>query len=91
MSNTSKEIVVELPLSLVNECDHMVEEQDIDRNTLFHQAISAYIKEEKNRKIKESMRRGYLEMKSINLDIASEAFQAEEEADTTLERSVSGV
>lgn len=52
---------------------------------------SAYIKEEKNRKIKESMRRGYLEMKSINLDIASEAFQAEEEADTTLERSVSGV
>ena len=91
MSNTSKEIVVELPLSLVNECDHMVEEHDIDRNTLFHQAISAYIKEEKNRKIKESMRRGYLEMKSINLDIGSEAFQAEEEADTTLERSVSGV
>lgn len=91
MSNTSKEIVVELPLSLVNECDHMVEEHDIDPNTLFHQAISAYIKEEKNRKIKESMRRGYLEMKSINLDIALEAFQAEEEADTTLERSVSGV
>ncbi len=91
MSNTSKEIVVKLPLSLVNECDQLVEENQIDRNTMIHQAISSYIKEEKNRRIKESMRRGYLEMKSINLDIASEAFQAEEEAETTLERLVSGV
>ena len=37
------------------------------------------------------MRKGYEEMARINLMIASEAFQAEEEADDTLERTVIGV
>ncbi|HET7579596.1 MAG TPA: antitoxin endoai, partial [Bacillales bacterium] len=39
----------------------------------------------------ESMRQGYMEMAKINLNIASEAFLAEEEADNTLDRLVSGV
>lgn len=37
------------------------------------------------------MQRGYLEMAKINLNMASEAFQAEEDADSTLGRLVSGV
>jgi CopG family transcriptional regulator/antitoxin EndoAI len=37
------------------------------------------------------MQKGYLEMAKINLNIASEAFIAEEEADLTLDRLVSGV
>jgi CopG family transcriptional regulator/antitoxin EndoAI len=37
------------------------------------------------------MQRGYLEMAKINLSMASEAFLAEEEADGTLDRLVSGV
>jgi CopG family transcriptional regulator / antitoxin EndoAI len=36
------------------------------------------------------MRRGYMEMAKINLTIASEAFQAEYEAEHTVERLVSG-
>lgn len=39
----------------------------------------------------ESMQKGYIEMARINLKIASEAFQAEEEAEVTLERTVIGV
>ena len=39
---------------------------------------------------RESMRRGYMEMAKINLTIASEAFQAEFEAEHTVERLVSG-
>jgi CopG family transcriptional regulator/antitoxin EndoAI len=49
-----------------------------------------YIRERKKRQIRESMRRGYMEMAKINLNIASEAFQAESEADHTVERLVSG-
>ncbi|PKR77011.1 antitoxin [Halalkalibacillus sediminis] len=93
MAETSEEIMVKLPVSLLNECDHLVEveSEESDRNTVILQALHSYVKSEKARKIKESMRRGYVEMKNINLDIASEAFQAEEEAEITLERLVSGV
>ncbi|MDQ0159223.1 antitoxin [Alkalibacillus salilacus] len=93
MSNNSQEVVVELPMSLLNECDELVgSEQDYSNHQeLILQAVHSYVKEEKKRQIKEKMRRGYVEMKNINLDIASEAFQAEEEAETTLERLVSGV
>ncbi|WP_078392387.1 hypothetical protein [Shouchella patagoniensis] len=41
--------------------------------------------------IRESMQQGYMEMAKINLTIASEAFLAEEEANHTLTRLVSGV
>ncbi|GEL78770.1 antitoxin [Tenuibacillus multivorans] len=92
MSESSKEIVVKLPTSLLNECDSLVQNQDdLDRETLIMQAVNAYVQDEKKRKIKEKMRRGYVEMRNINLGIASEAFVAEEEAETTLERLVSGV
>ncbi|WP_188207797.1 antitoxin [Alkalibacillus aidingensis] len=93
MSESSKEVVVHLPISLLDECDELVDNQEdmVDRHQLILQAVNNYVKQEKKRKIKEMMRRGYVEMKNINLDIASEAFQAEEEAETTLERLVSGV
>ncbi|TFB13233.1 antitoxin [Filobacillus milosensis] len=92
MSETSKEIVLRLPMSLLNECDNLVESHDeLDRETLIMQAVNTYVQQEKKRKIKEKMRRGYVEMRNINLGIASEAFEAEEEAETTLERLVSGV
>ncbi|WP_027964885.1 hypothetical protein [Halalkalibacillus halophilus] len=93
MSTNAEKVVLELPISLLKECDELVESDGnaADRNQLIMQAVNNYVKEEKKRKIQEKMRRGYVEMKNINLDIASEAFQAEEEADTTLERLVSGV
>ncbi len=92
MSNTTKEIVIKLPISLLNDCDDLVEDQkEMDLNKLILQAVNQYVQDEKKRKIKETMRRGYVEMRNINLGIASEAFQAEEEAETTLERLVSGV
>lgn len=37
------------------------------------------------------MRQGYMEMASINLNISSEAFHAEEEAENNLDRHVGGV
>jgi CopG family transcriptional regulator/antitoxin EndoAI len=50
-----------------------------------------YVVDRKKRFISDSMQRGYLEMAMINLNMASEAFHAEEDAESTLGRLVSGV
>ncbi|WP_255688859.1 MULTISPECIES: antitoxin [Pontibacillus] len=69
----------------------MVQLENGDRSDFIYQATKMYLRERKKRHIRESMRQGYMEMAKINLNIASEAFQAEEEAETTCERLVSGV
>jgi CopG family transcriptional regulator/antitoxin EndoAI len=53
--------------------------------------MKLYLQERKKRLIREMMQRGYMEMAKINLNMASEAFLAEEEADDTLDSLVSGV
>nr|WP_237458503.1 antitoxin [Pontibacillus yanchengensis] len=69
----------------------MVQLENGDRSDFIYQATKMYLRERKKRHIRETMRQGYMEMAKINLNIASEAFQAEEEAETTCERLVSGV
>ncbi|KGP71885.1 antitoxin [Pontibacillus yanchengensis] len=91
MSESSQEIVVKLPQHLLNELDGMVQLENGDRSDFIYQATKMYLRERKKRHIRETMRQGYMEMAKINLNIASEAFQAEEEAETTCERLVSGV
>ena len=47
-------------------------------------------RQEQPNQIREAMRKGYVEMSSINLSIASECLYAEYEAQHTVERLVSG-
>ncbi|MBO8157347.1 MAG: antitoxin [Bacillaceae bacterium] len=91
MSESSQEIVIKLPQRILEEIDGLVKYEKVDRSDLICQATEKYLRDKKKSHIRESMRRGYLEMANINLNIACEAFQAEEEAETTLERLVSGV
>lgn len=92
VSNSStQDIMVRLPQSLISEVDGIIEQENGNRNEFIAQATKMYIRERKKRHIRESMRRGYMEMAKINLNLSSEAFLAEEEADHTLERLVSGV
>lgn len=86
-----KEIVISLPQHLLNEVDGIIRQENVNRDELIHQATKMYLRERKKRHIRESMRQGYMEMAKINLNIASEAFLAEEEAENTLDRLVSGV
>jgi CopG family transcriptional regulator/antitoxin EndoAI len=53
--------------------------------------MKLYLMERKKRVLRESMQRGYMEMAKINLHIALEAFQAEDDAGSTVNRLVSGV
>jgi CopG family transcriptional regulator/antitoxin EndoAI len=87
----TKRIVVSLPEQLINEVDGVIKRENVNRSEFIQQATKMYLRERKNRYIRETMRQGYMEMAKINLNIASEAFLAEEEADHTLDRLVSGV
>lgn len=89
-SSATKEIKVRLPQHLLTELDGFVKQENVNRNEFIYQATKMYLRERKSKHIRESMRRGYMEMAKINLSIASESFQAEYEAENTVERLVSG-
>lgn len=90
-SNHNKRIVISLPQNLLKEVDGLVAQEKVNRSELIRQAMKFYLQERKKRTIRETMQRGYMEMAHINLHMAAEAFSAEEEADHTLDRLVSGV
>lgn len=89
-SKLTQEIVIQLPQQLISELDVILKQENGNRNEFICQATKLYLRERKKRQIRESMRRGYMEMAKINLNIASEAFLAEYEAESTVERLVSG-
>ncbi|MCM3714675.1 CopG family ribbon-helix-helix protein [Halalkalibacter oceani] len=87
----TKRIVVNLPQHLLNEVDGVIKQENVNRSEFISQATKMYLRERKRRHIRETMQQGYMEMAKINLNIASESFLAEEEAENTLDRLVSGV
>ncbi|WP_335872372.1 CopG family ribbon-helix-helix protein [Bacillus sp. 2205SS5-2] len=89
-SSATTEILIRLPQQLLTELDGFAELENVNRNEFIYRATKMYLRERKKRQIRESMRRGYMEMAKINLAIASEAMQAEFEAEHTVERLVSG-
>ncbi|MGF7126325.1 CopG family transcriptional regulator/antitoxin EndoAI [Natronobacillus azotifigens] len=86
-----QEIVVRLPKNLLSEVDGLMKHEDSDLSEIIYQATKSYVRDRKKKHISDSMQRGYMEMAKINLNIASESFLAEEEAENTFERLVSGV
>lgn len=94
LSESLQEISVKLPKNLLNEVDGLMKYENRDLSDFIYQATKNYLeykKDEHTQKFHETMQKGYQEMARINLTIALEAFQAEEEAENTLERTVIGV
>lgn len=83
--------MISLPDNLLQEVDGIVQQENSNRSEFIRQAMKVYLLERKKRHLRETMQRGYMEMAKINLNMASEAFHAEEDADSTLDRLVSGV
>lgn len=83
--------MITLPQHLLTEVDGVAQNEHSNRSELIRKAMKMYLRERKKRFLRESMKKGYMEMANINLNMASEAFVAEEEADITLDRLVSGV
>lgn len=90
-SSATNEMKIRLPEALMSEIERVAEQDKVTRNELIYRATKTYIRERNIRQNRESMRRGYMEMAKINLNISSEAQYAEFEAENTVERLVSGV
>ncbi|API91648.1 hypothetical protein [Clostridium sp. 1xD42-85] len=94
LSESLQEVLVKIPKNLLNEVDGLVKYENSDLSDFICQATRNYLQHKRDehfQQFRETMEKGYAEMGRINLTIASEAFQAEEEAKNTLERSVIGV
>ena len=79
-----------LPKQLLVELEAFAEQEDLSRNECIYRSTKMYIRERRKKQTQDAMRRGYMEMAKINLSMASEALQAEYEAEHTVERLVSG-
>ncbi|MGD9678211.1 MAG: CopG family ribbon-helix-helix protein [Vulcanibacillus sp.] len=87
----TKRIMISLPQNLLQEVDGVVESEQLNRSELIRDAMRLYLLERKKKTIREKMQKGYMEMANINLNLASESFLLEEEADSAVDRLVSGV
>lgn len=87
----TKRIMVSVPNYLLQEVDGIVQNDRMNRSELFRQAVKLYINERRKSFIRETMQRGYVEMGKINLQLSSEAFSAEQDADHAVGRLVKGV
>ena len=90
-SSNTKRIMISLPQNLLQEVDGVVESEQLNRSELIREAMRLYLLERKKKTIREKMQKGYMEMANINLNLASESFLLEEEADSAVDRLVSGV
>lgn len=80
----SKRIQVTIPENLLVELDQFLiceTMQKMNRSQLVREAVHLYIAEHKRRVLRDQMRRGYMEMARINLELAMEGFAAEVEVD----------
>ena len=85
-----KEIIVKIPKRMLNENEHTVVHQELDRGDFVYISTKRYVTDYESDTIREEMMNGYLEMSQINLRIATECLHVEFEAQHTVERLVSG-
>ncbi len=85
-----KKILVSLPDSLLREVDEIVAMGKKNRSEFIREAMKLYLQERRKRQIRERMQEGYREMAGLNLSLAKEAFEAENEASRIVEELVAG-
>ena len=85
-----KEVIVKIPKRMLNENEHTVVHQELDRGDFVYISTKRYVTDYESDTIREEMMNGYLEMSQINLKIATECLHVEFEAQHTVERLVSG-
>lgn len=88
----TRRIMITMPAQLLEEVDGFVHAVKGNRSKIIREAMRLYLETEKRRHIHDALKRGYLEMAEVNLQIARESFVLESEAMEMLpRRMVSGV
>jgi CopG family transcriptional regulator/antitoxin EndoAI len=86
----TKRIMISLPHNLLEEVDGIVASEKRTRSEFIREAMRLYLQERKKRQIRERMRKGYLEMATLNLSLSQEALEVENEAGIIGDELVSG-
>lgn len=76
----SKRIIITVPEKLLLEVDNITAAESKNRSEIVREAIKFYLGERKKNLLREQMKKGYLEMAEINLNLASENCALDEEA-----------
>jgi len=84
----TRRIVVFLPENIIDEVDDIVSSEKKNRSDFIKEAIYAVLIERKKAGMREQMRQGYVEMAQINLNLAIDLCEAEEEATICYERKL---
>ncbi len=77
----TKRIGISLPSNLLAEVDGAVAVEKRTRSEFVREAMYLYLQEIRKRKTIDELENGYLEMGELNLKLANEAFEAENEVD----------
>lgn len=83
-----KRIMISLPESLLKEVDGFAMMEKRNRSEFIREAMKLYIAERKRRTIREQMKNGYQEMAKINLSLAEENYEVENEAQKIFENQL---
>lgn len=79
--------MISLPDNLLEEVDGIVALEKKNRSEFIREAMKLYIGERKRRYLREQMRIGYQEMASINLALAYEGLDCEEEVQALFDQA----
>ncbi len=74
-----KRIMISIPESLLQEVDGLANTENRNRSEFIREAMKLYITELNRRSIREQMKKGYQEMANINLCLATESYEVENE------------
>jgi CopG family transcriptional regulator/antitoxin EndoAI len=77
--------MISLPHNLLEEVDGIVATEKRTRSDFIREAMRLYLAEREKQQIRERMQRGYMEMAKLNLRLANEAFEVENEANVIAE------
>ncbi len=72
--------MISIPENLLKEVDGLATREKRNRSEFIREAMKLYISEHNRRSIREQMKKGYQEMAQINLGLALENYEAENEA-----------
>lgn len=74
-----KRIMISIPEQLLEEVDGLVSLEKRNRSEFIREATKLYIAEKKRRRMRDQMKQGYQEMAQINLKLATENYEIENE------------
>lgn len=84
-----KKILIALPEETIEEIDELSKEDKVSRSEMIRRAIGDFIAGRRRQKIRQELKRGYIEMGDINLSLAEMCFEADNDTQLCYEEKLS--